>query len=127
MKNAMTSAKTIEPIQCHLWQKSPLSKAELDPGGTFEILQEFRDDSHEMRRLLKFRECGQLYFYKFHEDIAWGEGDDQAYRTYIPIGYLDEASELAARSAWDILKYYPKLQWDSPAIRNKPEIYWIGK
>lgn len=115
------------PAQCHLWQKENLTDEDIDIGNNFELLHTFVDESHLCRDLLKCRNCGQLYFYEFYEEIDWKEGNDQQYCTFIPVGTKDEAEDIAKISPVALLQISPRLQRDWPAEADKSAIHWIGK
>jgi hypothetical protein len=53
------------------------------------LLDTYADDSHLSRRLLKCRECAQLYFFEFYEEIDWLDSKDPQYVTYIPVETRD--------------------------------------
>ena len=72
------------PTQCALWAKPELL-GEPNRRDRFERLETFVDKSHEFRDLLKCKECGQLYFAEFYEEIDWEDGDDPQYWTYVPV------------------------------------------
>ncbi len=44
--------------------------------GTIRAGGAYADESHFQRYLLKCRECGQLYFFEFLEEIDWSHGKD---------------------------------------------------
>jgi hypothetical protein len=71
------------PTHCVLWE-TPELVVNRRMEDCFELLDTYADDSHLSRRLLKCRECGQLYFVEFYEEIDWLDGKDPQYVTYIP-------------------------------------------
>ncbi len=113
------------PAQCQLWQKEQLTSEDIQINSHFDILNTFEDDDHLIRRLLRCKDCGQLYFYEFYEEIDWEGGNDPQYRTYIPIESEEEASRLAQKSPLELLSLHPRLQRDWPADAEKPKIRWI--
>jgi hypothetical protein len=113
------------PVQCHLWQKEEITSDDISVFSCFEILHTFEDDSHLMRRLIRCKDCGQLYFYEFYEEIDWVGGNDPQYRTYIPIESEEEAREMAKLSPSGLLRFRPRLQNDWPANAKKTKIQWI--
>jgi hypothetical protein len=111
------------PTQCALWEQPDLVTA---PRGRFETVETYEDDSHLRRALLKCRECGQLYFYEFYEQVDWDNGDDAQYSTYIPVPERDEALRIKDLPVYGLMRYSPRLQWDHPT--GKPaRLNWIGK
>jgi hypothetical protein len=77
---------------CHLWQTVTVSEDELNQ---LEVVETFLEDSHLMRRLKRCKDCGQLYFYQFREEIDWLAGEDPVYRILIPVRSSEEAVRLA--------------------------------
>jgi hypothetical protein len=116
-----------EPTQCRLWQKENLTDPDSISADNFEVLHTFVDESRLCRRLVKCKECGQLYFYEFYEEIDWKEGNDPQYCTFIPIETRDEAETMARVSPLELLRFGPRLQKDWPAGEDKPTIRWIGR
>ena len=116
-----------QPAQCHLQQKENLTNEDINVKNNFELLHTFEDESHLWRYLLKCKDCGQLYFYEFYEEIDWKEGNDPQYRTFIPIESKEEAENMAKMKSFELLKISPRLQYDWPANADKSKIYWIRK
>jgi hypothetical protein len=116
-----------QPTQCRLWRKENLTEEDIDIKSNFEMLHTFTEESHLSRDLLKCKECGQLYFYEFYEEIDWKEGKDPQYCTFIPIETQDEAKDMAKMSPLQLLQFSPRLLRDWPDEKDKPEIRWIGK
>jgi hypothetical protein len=113
------------PTQCVLWEKPEL----LEQGPfkeRFEVVEGLVDESHDSRNVFKCRECGQLYFYEWHEEIDWEDGDDAQYTTYIPVQTREEIDELKAQDFFGILSYFPRLQRDKPTGKGT-KLSWIGK
>ncbi len=110
-----------------MWRKENLTDEDIDIQNDFELLHTFIDESHLCRYLLKCKDCGQLYFYEFYEEIDWKEGNDPQYRTFIPIGTKDEAKKIAKMLPLQLLLLSPRLQNDWLAKADKSKIYWIGK
>jgi hypothetical protein len=84
MKEETTPSTPIINPTCHLFTVPKLT-IEILNANTFERVGTFIDDSHLMRRLLRCKECGQIYFYEFREEIDWLHGEDPQYRTYIAL------------------------------------------
>ena len=95
------------PTQCALWEKPELIHERGDRMDYFERLETLVDESHEDRDLLKCKECGQLYFFEFYEEIDWEDGDDPQYWTYIPVETGAEIEMLKKASPPKLLEYLP--------------------
>lgn len=95
-----SSLKITEPLKCVLWRDERLDNLH----EILETIETYLDDSHDMRRLLKCRECGQLYFYRFLEFIDYVNGEDPQYRTYIPVASAEDAAILSCLPDWDLLE-----------------------
>ncbi|MBN2326835.1 MAG: hypothetical protein JXR73_06750 [Candidatus Omnitrophica bacterium] len=113
------------PTQCVLWENPELVRGPSQD--FFELMETYVDDSHLSRRLLKCRECGQLYFFEFYEEIDWVDGDDPQYSTYIPVETGEEVQALKNSSQFGLLQFFPRLQIDFPKEAKKPKIWWNGK
>ena len=107
------------PTQCALWEHPELALGKFS--NTFELVEEYVDDSHLERSLWKCRECGQLYFREWYEWVDWDEGDDKIYVTLIPVQTTDEIAALKETTVFTLLLYSPRLQLDN----RKP--VWAGK
>jgi hypothetical protein len=116
----------ITPLQCHLWQKKTISTSDIGPD-TFTVLRTYEDESHFIRRLLQCKDCGQLYFYEFTEEIDWERGEDPQYRTFIPVPSEAEAEVLNQLQPIELLQFFPRLQSDWPANAAAPIVSWIKK
>ena len=107
-------------MQCRLWQidEPEVGRDDMD------IVETLAEDSHFIRRVLRCRGCGQLYFYEFYEEIDWLNGNDPQYRTYVPV---DEGDIAALREMGRIrlLTYEPRLQRDWPRDAERPITKWI--
>jgi len=112
-----------EPTQCILW-----TRPELVEGSTaehFELVETFADESHWWRYLLKCRECGQLYFFEFYEQIDWEDGEDPQYSTYIPVETDAQIEALKKTSPFELLQFSPRLQRDYPKGAKAPTVRWV--
>lgn len=108
----------VVPAQCHLTDLAGLTAKDVLDG--MDMVREYEDDSHLMRRLYRCQKCGQLYFYEFYEEIDWVGGEDPQYRTLIPVA--DERSaELLNRKAPIELLAYPSIRMDYPREAKEPE------
>lgn len=63
----------IKPSKCILWDKPEIVR-EGTVKDLFELMETYADDSHLWRYLFKCRECGQVYFFEFYEEIHWVGG-----------------------------------------------------
>lgn len=108
----MTTIKTTLPLHCHLWTKETLTREEIV--SSLELVETYEDDSHEIRKLLKCKQCGQLYFYEFLEHIDWVAGNDAMYRQWIPVDHQESAKLLAQESSMELLNY-PAIRVDFPS------------
>jgi hypothetical protein len=113
-----------EPINCILWTNPELITRTAE---RFETVASYRDESHWSRCLLKCRECGQLYFYEFYEQIDWDDGDDPQYSTYIPVETAAEIEALKSEPPMGLLRFFPRLQKEFPKGAKAPKIYWVRK
>jgi hypothetical protein len=91
----------------------------------FELMEMFVDESHLSRALLKCRECGQLYFYEFYEDIDLKEGNDAIYSTYIPVEDPKDIQRMKDGSVFELLYFTPRLQ--NARGTAVASMKWIGK
>ena len=120
----MERPKIPEPTRCILWR----DREQLENShGFLESIETYEDDSHDRRCLLKCRECGQLYFYKFLEFVDYQDGEDPQYRTYIPVASANDAAMLSRMLELDIAQYTPAIHSDWPKGQDRPNIYWAGK
>ena len=118
----MTSIKTSHPTKCVLWRTENLSIDQLRQ--ILEIITIYEDDSHLIRRLLRCKECGHLYFKEFYEEIDWIEGKDAQYWTWIPVDDAESGEELNKLSPLELLSY-PSIRYDYPMGADQPTgPYW---
>jgi hypothetical protein len=110
--------RTVNPTQCHLTDLAGLTARDILGG--MDVVREYQDDSHLMRRLYRCRKCGQLYFYEFYEEIDWAEGNDPQYCTLIPVED-GESAELLSKKAPIELLCYPSIRMDYPREAREPE------
>lgn len=115
------------PTQCALWEHPELL---LEPGkqkGLFAPIETYVNENHLVRSLLKCRECGQLYFYEFYEEVDWEDGDDPQYSTYIPVETEDEIKTLKSVSPIGLSGFSPRLLREFPKGAKGPTVHWVGK
>jgi hypothetical protein len=86
------------PTQYALWENPALVAGPMKE--TFDLVDTYADKSHLLRYLLKCRECGQLYFYEWYEEIDWVDGNDPQYSTYIPVESGAEIEQLKNALMW---------------------------
>ena len=111
------------PKQCVLWKKPELV---IDVSkNLFEVIDTYVDEDHFKRGPLKCRECGQLYFKEFLEEIDWLNGNDPQYRTFVPVETQDEIETLKQTSRFELLQFFPRLQSDWPSDAKKPTVRWM--
>ncbi len=114
--------KLKEPKLCHLWKSEKLQHKELAVGQALKEVKIFEDDSHHMKKLLKCRKCGQLYFYEFYEEMSFSDGNDSSYRTFVPVENSKIAEKIAQGDIYSSGHYSPRIQHD-----NTGAPLWIGK
>jgi hypothetical protein len=106
--HGITQTLLKEPVQCALWKHPERVTGELKE--RFESLEIFTDEESPLgdvfRRLMKCRECGQLYLTEFYYRSG------ASYQTFIPVETKEMAESLASRSIYDLLTVYPRLQRD---------------
>jgi hypothetical protein len=110
------------PTQCALWKKPELIDEPRQ--NRFELLETFVDESHLSRELLRCKDCGQLYFFEFYEEIDWEDGNDPQFSTYIPVETGAEIEILKKASPIKLLEYLPQLRRDFPKDAKSPKTYW---
>ena len=108
----------IKPSQCHLMDLTGLTAKDILD--VMDMVKEYLDESHLIRRLYRCRKCGQLYFYEFYEEIDWSEGNDPQYRTLIPVADEASAEALNKQSPLQLLAY-PSIRMDYPQEAKDPE------
>lgn len=111
------------PTGCALW-RNPEPAATAPLAASFELVETFVKESHYWRYLLKCRECGQLYFFQFEEDVDWVDSDDPQYSTWVPVETADEIAQLKAAGALDLRGFVPHLRKDWPKGEAR-RVYWV--
>jgi hypothetical protein len=114
-----------QPTQCELWSNPERVKGLMKE--RFELLETFFYESHQWRYLLKCRECGQLYFFEFYEEIDWTHGKDPQCSIYVPLERIEDAAALKSAPRHELLRRVPRLQDDFPKDAVTPTLRWIGK
>ena len=113
------------PTQCILWDKPELILGPV--AQLFELLETYEKESHFWRYLLKCRECGQLYFYEFYEEIDWEKGNDPQRSSYIPVDTEEEIETLKKKMSFELHQCFPRLQKDFPKDAEHPTACWLKK
>lgn len=111
------------PTQCVLWDQPELVLGPVSQ--LFELLETYEKESHFWRYLLKCRECGQLYFYEFYEEIDWEGGNDPQQSIYIPLESKDEIEALNMRTSFELRQCFPRLHKDFPRDASQPGVQWV--
>lgn len=114
-----------KPTQCVLWSNPEIIDDLMKE--RFELLDTYIDESHLWRYLLKCRECGQLYFFEFYEEIDWVGGDDAQYVKYIPVETPEDIEALKKADILEIFLFLPQLRNDFPTGAEKATLGWVEK
>ena len=114
-----------QPRQCIYWHNPERVRGGLKE--RFELIEEYVDESHLTRYLLKCRECGQLYFFEFYEEIDWDKGNDPQYTKYIPVNTVEDGTALSHLTPPALQQVRPSLCIDFPKEAESPIVYWAGK
>jgi len=109
------------PAQCHLWAKENPTGEDLN--FAFDVVKTYSDDSHDSRRLIKCKQCGQLYVREFYETIDWKDGEDPQYVTYVPVANETDA-DMVNKSGLRAFKLRLHIDWPKGEDRK---IYWAGR
>lgn len=114
-----------KPKQCVFWKSPELVYGAMKDH--FELIDTYEKDSHLWRYLLKCRECGQLYFFEFYEEIDWINGNDPQYSTWIPVETNKEIEVLKKTSQLGLMNFFPRIQKDFPKDAKEPTLRWVKK
>lgn len=125
MQPDTTRYRFAEPRQCIYWENPEQVRGVMQQ--RFELIETYQDQSHQRRYLLRCRECGQLYFFEFHEQVDWADGDDPQFSQYVPVSTPEEAAALAALNEFGVQLAAPALCIDFPKDATAPLVYWRGK
>ena len=93
--NKMTDSLS-ENIKCCLWNASKIDRHDLSR--TLIPVEIIDHESHFTRKILKCKECGQIFLYQFNEDVDWIDGNDDQYYKWIPVENIEKARELYSES-----------------------------
>jgi hypothetical protein len=113
------------PEKCHLWKIDDFKSGDLNNREAFNVLHTYTESSHLWRYLMECKDCGQLYFFEFYEEIDWENGNDPQYCTYIPVESAEDAGKLSGISQLGLLKFKPRIQSDWPANKPEKKVYWV--
>lgn len=113
-----------EPTGCVLWaDPSFIDRQAMKE--SFEQIGTFQDESHWRQYLLKCRECGQLYFFEFYEEVDWQDGDDPQFCTWVPIASEQDMGALVKAEPLGVRQHRPRLHKDWPKGMVKPDVFWV--
>ena len=124
--NKIEITQMVKPVQCHLWTSNGACIENMTPDN-LELIETYVVESHFFRCLAQCKECGQLYFKEFYEEIDWIDGDDPQYVTYVPVKTAAEIEKLKKANIFEIMLFQPCLRKDYPKGADKPKVYWLGK
>lgn len=90
-----------------------------------DLVERFDDTSHLMHSLIKCRECGQLYYYEYYDEVDYEDGDEPVFLTYIPVDTDEEIERLKAMSRSELMSVVPRLHYDIPKGADAPIVRWV--
>jgi hypothetical protein len=116
MTEQINPQSNISSSKCHLFTVTELTREILN-GTPFEQVCTFLNESHLMRRLLRCKDCNQLYFYEFREETDWINGEDPQYRTYIAVTAEEPLGRLIGSDMFfsDLLATHSHIKHDWPS------------
>lgn len=88
------------PTHCHLWTDGKISKTDLLD--SLEVVEVIEQDSHFTRKILRCKECGQLFLYQFFEEVDWEGGNDAQFYLWIPVDTISRAKKFCKKSALEV-------------------------
>ncbi len=88
-------------IDCCIWNASKIDKHDLTR--SLIAIEVIDHESHFTRKILKCKECGQLFLYQFNEEVDWINGNDEQFYKWIPVKNIEEARELCEKSILQLL------------------------
>lgn len=112
----------MNPTKCHLWTGETPTEDNLN--SAFEAMETFSEEDHLSRRLVKCKDCGQMYLKEFFEEVDWAGGDDAQHTTYIPVQDRREALRLNQGGPAELQTFLPKLVRSWPKGGEK-KIFWV--
>lgn len=84
-----------ENNHCCLWTEETISKKDLRD--SFKLVEIIEQESHNSKKIMECKKCGQLYLYHFTEEVDWEGGKDEQYFQWIPVTSLKHAHELCKK------------------------------
>jgi hypothetical protein len=102
------------PENCILWKKAALEAEDLYD--LFDGVHVFHQDPDTSKRLLRCKECEQLYVYEY---TGSGDPQDSSLQIlYIPVKKVGNLIEASANGL-------PRLEVLWPAGQEKPTVTWV--
>jgi hypothetical protein len=115
--------KISNPTGCHLYENNNKPTRE-QLRNDLEQVVVYENSSHLFRALKKCTQCGQLYFYEFHEIVDWEDGNDAQFVTWIPVDDEESGRKLSEMNVIEINKY-SGIRSDFPSDASEPgEPHW---
>ena len=108
----------IKGSHCHLWTKKSLLKNDLKD--SLEVVEIIEQESHNSKKIMKCKDCGQLYLYHFVEEVDWEEGNDDQCFQWIPVRSVEEARELCKKHIFYLLAL-PSIRIDFTKNMKEPK------
>ncbi len=105
-------------ITCCIWTDNDLTNKKLSK--LLECIDVITQESHSSRKILKCRECGQLYLYVFEEEVDWDKGNDEQLFRWIPVENIDQAIDLSKKSVFRLLSQ-PSIRIDFSKEMTQPK------
>ncbi len=102
---------------CHLLADEKISKTDLLD--SLDVVEVIEQDSHFTRKILRCKECGQLFLYQFYEQVDWEGGNDPQYYLWIPVKNIPQAKKLNKKSALE-LRTLPGIRIDFSKEMTRP-------
>jgi hypothetical protein len=124
-KGAKSTAIKANPTGCAYWNK-PKDMPSTELIKASDLVERFDDTSHLMHSLIKCRECGQLYYYEYYDEVDYEDGDDPVFLTYIPVDTDEEIERLKAMSRSELMSVVPRLHYDIPKGADAPIVRWVA-
>lgn len=105
-------------------KRKDITREDLSPQH-FKTIKEYSKSSHDFRKLLQHIPTGDLYFFEFHEEIDWLNGNDPQYMTYVPVESEERADEINKLSLFNLHTVTPRIIMDKKADDTQV-LKWIG-
>jgi hypothetical protein len=114
----------VDPTACVLWN-DPDAAIARPMREAFDLLETLVKESHWWRYILRCRCCGQRYFFEFHEEVDWADGEDPQFSVWVPFATEAELAALKAAPPGVMGEFVPRLCKDYPKGAKAPRIHWI--